>query len=142
MATVAYIVRRALLKLDNIDANEAVDDSDSEDAIGALNDMMARWEANGLAMGWTPVVNPSDTMPTPDYLNGAIYYNLAIELAPDYGVSASNEVVNRAGMYMSDLMRDRYCEAPLYTVTCTPLPTGFGTGVFYNIDSDSPKMGW
>lgn len=141
MATVGRIVKRVLGKLNVIDAREDVEASDSELVIDSLNDMMYRWEANGLANGWTEVANPSDIMPCPKEVELAIIYNLAIEVAADFNAEPSAAVVNRADMYMRTMQADRYNESPLYTITDNPF--GSATrGIYFNIDTDSPRYGW
>jgi hypothetical protein len=127
MATVGNIIKRALGKLNAFDSGEALPSADSSDAIDNLNTMMTRWEADGLASGWVNVANPSDDMPTPPELDGAIVWNLAIELAPDYDMEPSQVVVNRAGIYMAALERDRYVEAPIYSENDAPMGSGMAS---------------
>jgi len=55
--------------------------------------MCNRWEANGLALGWVNVTAPDGTMPSPTEAEEAIAYNLALRLAPEYGVQPRQDVV-------------------------------------------------
>ena len=59
------IVRGALLMLRVIDASEAVPAEHMQDGIAVLNSMMARWEANGVSVGWTDSRKPEDVAPIP-----------------------------------------------------------------------------
>lgn len=85
MTTVAKLVRNALMRIRVIDAVQPVKPEDMSDAIEALNAMMARWEADGIALGWSPVSNPSDDVPIPDEAIEPVWYNLALRMRANYG---------------------------------------------------------
>lgn len=124
MSTVSAITRRALRLLNVLDANEAPEAQDSDDAIAALNAMLRRWEANGLALGWNDVVNPSDVMPSPAEADEAIAYNLALRLAPEYQAQPSAAIITFAADGLAALRRDRLVEMP--PEGCTDAPMGQG----------------
>ena len=48
------------------------------------------------ALGWSPVANPDDDMPTPPEFDEAIAYNLACKLRPEYGKPLEPDVVDFA----------------------------------------------
>lgn len=126
MTTVSDITRRALRLINAIDANEAPEAEDSDTAILALNAMCRRWEANGMAMGWNDVANPSDTLPSPPEADEAIAYNLALRLAPEYQTQPSSAVIVYAAEGLRTLQRDRMVEMPLRQTT--DAPRGFMAG--------------
>lgn len=126
MSTVSDITARALRLLSVVDANESLEAEDSNTAILALNAMCRRWEANGMAMGWSDVSNPSDTMPNPPEADEAIAYNLALRLAPEYNAQPSGAVIAFAADGLRALQRDRMVEMPLRQ--CTDLPLAYGRG--------------
>jgi hypothetical protein len=106
MTTVASIVRDALLHLRVQDAAEAVDAQAMQDAIRALNTMMARWEADGVSLGWTDVSAPTDTLPAPPEAEEAISYNLALRLRARYGVAVEPDVIQMATDGLAALRAD------------------------------------
>jgi hypothetical protein len=135
VSTVQDITTRALRLLGAVDANESLEAEDSATAILALNAMCRRWEANGMAMGWADVANPSDTMPNPPEADEAIAYNLALRLAPEYQLSPSAAVIEYATEGLRALQRDRLVEMPL--VQANDAPCGAGRGMGWNIYTDS-----
>lgn len=106
MTAVASIIRDALSHLGVVDATEAPEAYQEEDAIRALNLMMRRWEASGIAVGWVDVDNPDDTLPAPAEAEEAIGFNLALKMAPRYGIEPRQDVVDYARSGKSALMAD------------------------------------
>lgn len=106
MSTVAQLVRDALMHLGVIDAVQPIKPQDSADAIRALNMMVRRWEADGLALGWVDVESPSNTLPGPPEAEEAIGYNLALRLQARFSTQASSDVIAFAQMGMSSLRAD------------------------------------
>ena len=113
MAQVQDIVRDALGHLRVIDANAPVKPIDMRDAIRALNLMVRRWEADGLALGWSDVSEPTDVLPLPPEAEEAVGYNLALRLRARYGVQVDPDIVALASAGLSALQRDRIVEMPL-----------------------------
>jgi hypothetical protein len=99
-------VRDALGHLRVLDANEAVEAEDARDAIRALNLMMARWEANGLALGWTDVASVTDDLPAPAEAEEAIGYNLALKLRARYNATLDQDTVAHANDGLAALRAD------------------------------------
>ena len=119
---VENIVTRALRLIQVIDPLQSVKSADMETAIVALNGMMARIEADGIALGWSPVANPSDDLPLPVEAEQAIAYNLAVTVAPEYGVTPLPAVQGMAITGMADLMRDVAVATPIRPILSVPLP--------------------
>lgn len=114
MSTVVKIVTRALRILDVVDASEAPTASDFETAVEALNGMMRRWEANGLALGWQDVSHAEEDLPAPPEAEQAIAFNLALVLRPEYlGVTLGTDVYQIAADGLSALRRDMLVANPL-----------------------------
>lgn len=120
MATVAKVVGRALRLIQVVDARQPVRASDMETAIEALNAMIRRWEADGISLGWMPNDNPSDEVLVPDEAVQAVAANLAVVLAPEYGVSVSAVVAQMAAAGMNDLMRDQAIATPIRPILSVP----------------------
>lgn len=139
MTTASNLVSAALRKINSIDANEALNSNDFATGIDSLNRMAIRWEANGLSMGWSPVSNPSDVVNCPLENENALIYNLAMELAPEYGVPASQMVVALAQSNLAELRRDNFVSKPIYSNTRTPTASAMGAGTYWNIYTDGPN---
>lgn len=130
MTKVAEIVVGALGLLRVVDANEAPEAEDSRTAIQSLNRMMARWEANGYSVGWSPVRMPDEEMPSPVEADEAIMYNLAIRLRPMYGATLEPDVFAEAKQLKSDILADVFAANPM------SMEPGLPYGGRYNIRSD------
>lgn len=120
MATVAKVVGRALRLIQVVDARQPVRASDMETAIEALNAMIRRWEADGISLGWMPNDNPSEEVLVPDEAVQAVAANLAVVLAPEYGVAVSAVVAQMASAGMNDLMRDQAVATPIRPILSVP----------------------
>ena len=122
---VEKLVTRSLRLLQVIDPLQAVKPAYMESGIDALNGLMRRWEANGLTLGWTSVVNPSDDLPLPEEAEQAVAYNLAMILAPEWGVTPLPAVVAYALDGLSDLLRDQAVATPIQPILDIPWPQGW-----------------
>ena len=126
MSSVYDTVVSALRKIGILDPSEAPEAQQMNDAIGQLNRMCTRWEADGLAIGWVNVANPTDTLPCPIENEDAVIYNLATHMASDYGIVPPPDVVAYAIGSLDSLARDRMVEMPLELNS--KLPYGSGRG--------------
>ena len=131
MSKVQDITNRALRLLSVIDPTETVDAQQSENAIFAMNAMCRRWEANGMAMGWNDVANPSDDIPSPPESEECLAYNLAVRLAPEYGIQPSAAIVALAAGSLKTMQRDRMQEMPLRQTL--DVPDSFSGGRYNTI---------
>lgn len=122
MTTVADFIKDALLLIQATDARQPVKAVDMASGIRALNRFVRRVEANGIAVGWTDVANPSDDLPLPPEAELAVLYGLAVDLAPSYGTTPLPEVVGRAHEYISDLLRDQMVATPIQPILDVPVP--------------------
>ncbi len=125
MATVETFVKGSLELIQVINPRQPVVAADMQTGIAVLNQMMRRNEANGLALGWQPVENPSDTMPIPDEAEMPIQYQLAMALCPRYGVEPMQMVASTAYSLMNDLLRDQMVATPIQPILDCPAPDGW-----------------
>jgi len=119
---VENLIARSLRLIQVIDPLQSVKAQDMETGIFALNAMMARIEADGTALGWSPVVNPSDELPLPVEAEQAIAANLAIVVAPEYGVTPLPTIQAMALQGMEALLRDVAVATPIRPILSVPLP--------------------
>lgn len=131
MTKVAEIVGGALSLLRITDPSEAPEAEDMATGISALNMMMARWEASGYTVGWSPVANPDDVLTSAPEADEAVMYNLAVKLRPRYGQNADPDVFDQARRLKSDVLADVFSANPM------EMPRGLpGWRTRYNIRSD------
>lgn len=128
---VGQVIRQAFLILRTFDAQQDRDPIDDADALLALNNMMAMWESENLAMGWVPVSNNEQEMPTQPEANIAIYYNLAIFLADQYGANASQQATDIANN-SKGLLKALQESVTVNVCDYSDLPRGQGQRVGYS----------
>ena len=122
MTTVADFVKDTLGLLQIVSPVQPVKPEDMQTAIRFLNRFMTRTEANSIATGWTPVANHSDTVPLPDEAELGVMYQLALVLAPQWGVDPLPTVVAGAKLFMDDLIRDQAVATPIQPIIAIPAP--------------------
>lgn len=110
MATAIQIIRRALLLVGAIDAEEAVSARAEQDARETLNNLGQRWLASGLLPAWTDVTGPTASLVTAASANDALAYRLAILIAPEYGRAVPDAVAQDYVTFRAELWRDRLAE--------------------------------
>ncbi|MCS4234414.1 packaged DNA stabilization gp4 family protein [Stenotrophomonas sp. BIGb0135] len=125
MSKVGEVIRDSLLLLRVLDAGEAPEAEDSQDAIRALNLMMTSMEAEGISIGWSNVSSPDDEMPCPFENEQGIAYLLATRLRPNYGKPLDPDVIQGAREGMA-AMAAQVASADYSRVTYPDLPAGQG----------------
>ena len=120
MATVGDIVARTLRLIRVNDATQNPAPEDFATCIVALNAMMARWEADGLSLGWIPVSLPSEPLPAPVEAEECITYQLCGRVADEYGKQVSAVVAAIAGQTYDSLLRDVKNASPI--IQCSNAP--------------------
>jgi hypothetical protein len=113
MALVSAIVNGAYEVLTVVDAAGVPDAAEASTAVRVLNQLCARLEANGLALGWKAVDSVTDTLPAPDEAHEALIYQLALRLNGRFGSPMSDDDKRLAERFLNDLRRDRAVEMPL-----------------------------
>lgn len=131
MATVDEVYRRALRLIKVLDVGESPSGPAVDVALPILNQMMARWEEDGIAVGWVAVSNTGTTISAPDSALQAIAYNFAVMLAPEYDVEPSSLVVATAERERAALERDSIKHA-LEPTNMSHLP---GEGSVFDINT-------
>lgn len=126
MTTVADFIKDTLGLIQQCSPNQPVKDADMQTGIRFLNRLMRRTEANGIATGWTPVDNPSDTVPLPEEAELGVMYTLAMMLAPQYGVTPLPSVAAGASLFSADLTRDQAVATPVQPILAVPMPDNGG----------------
>lgn len=94
--TAASLIRRALLILNVVDAEEATEAIESSDALAVLNAMLAEWYEAGIGLHDYSLSSVTDTLATDAADSEAISYQLAARLAPEYGGQMSPIAVEMA----------------------------------------------
>jgi hypothetical protein len=121
MTAVSQVVRDALLVLRVVDATEAPEAEDEQDAIRSLNLMMRAWEVDGYNLGWSDVATGADELPVPPENEEAVIYNLAKRLRGKYGAAMDEDSLRIAEQGMAsisaqatsaDYMQIRYPDLP------------------------------
>jgi hypothetical protein len=86
--TIAAIdmITRAYRLANVINANEVPDAEQGVTGLEALNDMMTQWDGDGIKLGWTVVGGQADTLPLQRQDYRAVRFNLAVELAGEFGI--------------------------------------------------------
>lgn len=124
MATVAEFARIPFGLLQIVSPQQAIKAQDMATFITTLNMVCRRLEANGLALGWQDVSNPSDTLPMQVESQLGVAYQTALTMAPMWGVSPMPAVVAGAQQYMEDLRRDQAVATPIMPILDAPIPSG------------------
>jgi len=99
MTTRATILAKAFGRLGITDYEFAVEPDEWADARTALDGMMAEWEGAGIILGYTPSNdddNDAVLMTTPAWADQALWNNLALRLAPDFGKTPSPDLKRHA----------------------------------------------
>lgn len=126
MTTVAVLVKDTLGMLGVFDPRQPVRGEDMETAIRFLNRLCERIEADGISLGWTPVENPSDTVPLPSEVELGVMYLLAVILAPHWQVSVPQEVLLGGRRFEEAMLRDQAVATPIRQLVDVPVPSNWG----------------
>lgn len=125
MATALKHIERAFSKAGIKPAEEPLTNSEIEDALDCLNDLLSNWDGTGILKGTDPVMNPSDELAVPRYASWAIKSNLALMIAGEYGIQISQALAFDAVNSMNSLLSISLDKSPLpYPST---LPRGSGS---------------
>jgi hypothetical protein len=95
MATALDIILGSLRRLGVLGSGQSPTSSETADALEALNDMGASFDARNVYTGWSPLVLTDDVI-LEDRHHEALKYMLAERLADDYGMDVSANIKKRA----------------------------------------------
>lgn len=101
---------------------------DEDDDIETLNYLLLDWQGDGINLGFSKVHDLGQQVPIPETAERAVVFNLAMELAPEYGMQTPGEVVRIADKTKSRLRRDSM--EPLVAQPSLP-----GSRKYYDIDT-------
>jgi hypothetical protein len=132
MATAQQVIDLSLKAIMVQGADAELQADEYNDAIFSLNTMMLAYDAQGIALGYTEVSSLSDEITVPAGALRGIIYNLAIDIAPQYGGEISPGVTNAASAG-EDAMLNIAVEAGTSAMPST-LPRG--TGNYYQSGYD------
>ncbi len=92
MATVSQAVKKAMRLMSILQVGEEPSAEEAQDATESMNDMLHAWELDGITLNHVDL-SYEDTLPYPEHHIKTISYNLAIELAAEFGKTAPASVV-------------------------------------------------
>ena len=90
--TAGQMVKDALVEITVQDDEQDVSGTDMAIGLRYLNRMMQLLDADGLKLGYTLVDGPNDPLTVPAGAYEGMMLNLALRLAPQFDVAASNEL--------------------------------------------------
>lgn len=98
--TANAIIRRAMRLIRALGQDETPTAEEAQDAFSAMTSMLDAWAIEGDMASDTVALptfaSPAATVDVPDGLTSVLEYNLALEIAPEYGKEPSQEVVRKA----------------------------------------------
>lgn len=100
------IIKGAYELIGVADPEETIDDALGQRGVKTLNQMIARWQRDGVGISYTQITTVQDDITAPIETHEAIEANLALKLAPRFGRSASAEVQAAARYGYDALLRD------------------------------------
>lgn len=107
MATAIQIISRALRLCGVLDAAQAADANDAQDALETMNAMLAEWHESDMGLPDYEFATLTAEQDTDIADRDAIAYQLAIRIAPEYGVDLKPLVIAQARDSLFR-MRSRY----------------------------------
>jgi hypothetical protein len=123
MTAVSDFIKDALGLIQAVSVNQPIKAQDMATGIRTLNRLMARSEANSIAVGWAAVSSPSEDLPLPAEAEMPVLYALAVALAPHWGIAPSREVMDGAYAFGADLSRDQAVATPVQPIVMVPVPS-------------------
>lgn len=100
----SQLIKDALVAINVIRATQTPSAEDQALCIRVLNQMMAKWEADGRRLNYIPVGTVTAVLTVPDGAIAGMQASLSIALCKYYGATASQELINDAvtGMAVID----------------------------------------
>jgi hypothetical protein len=124
--TALEMITRALRLANVVDEIDTPSAEQGEQGLDALNDLMGQWDRDGIKLGWEVVADLSDTIPLDLQDQRAVRFNLAIELAGEYGIDPLPRV-----QLIAKQTYDSLAKAHQPVVACSldqlPRPAGYGS---------------
>jgi len=92
VATFRDVITQSLEELGVLHVGETPSGDDVNDCFKRLNQMLQSWELSGIDLEFQTETSIDDDVPYPESHIGPFACNLAVRLAPAYGVSVSAEL--------------------------------------------------
>ena len=110
MTTVAIDMITAAYRLANVlNENEVPSAEQGVVGLSTMNDLLAQWDGDGIKLGWTIVAGQADTLPLQPQDLRAVRFNLAVELAGEFGIDPLPRVAKIASdTYVGLAKRHRF----------------------------------
>jgi len=105
MTTARDMITRSLRAIGVLHSTETPSADEALDGLSALNDMLNSWIYTGIDLEHATIESLNDVLPYPDDHMGPIRWNLAVRLAPDYGVELTAAVVALAKEGFDQMLR-------------------------------------
>ena len=129
VTTAADLIKASMQEI-LVQASEAPLEGDEyNDAIFALNNMMAAFDAMSIDLGYTVVKTLGDTITVPSGAIQSIVKNLAVELAPQFDSIVSNELARQAVTGIRTLRRI----TRKFPVSRMPSTLPIGSGNYHDV---------
>lgn len=123
--TASSVITDALQQI-LVQASEAsIEADEAQTAIRSLNRMMARWDADGISLGYTEVSNLADEITVPAGAIDGVIYNLAVSLAPQFDAAITPALAALASEGFKTIKRIAVDIPP--TMYGSTLPIGSGS---------------
>lgn len=103
--TVIELITDALTELNVIDVNEAPSPEQGQRALRRLNQMLADWENDGIRLGYYRQTDMDATVPLQEQDELGVTLNLAVALAPSYGIEIMDGLRTQADEYYASLAK-------------------------------------
>jgi hypothetical protein len=107
VATYRDIVNQALRELGVLHSGEVANADEGANGLTALNQMLNSWLYDGIDLEHITATGLTDVLPYPDDHHSAFAYNLAMRLAPQFGVAPTPVLIAMAAQGFR-YMQNRY----------------------------------
>lgn len=103
--TNVQLISDALRELNVISEIDTPSAEQGSHALRKLNQMLATWEVDGVSLGYYEQTSTAATCPIPDWSEQGVTAKLAIQLAPTYGATISQELLDKAETGWATILR-------------------------------------
>ena len=130
MTTARTLITRSLRTLGVLHSGETPSAEEANDALDSLNEMLGAWIHDGLDIEFVTIASLNTVIPYPPDHESAFRYNLAVQMAPDYGIAVT-PVIAAMAQQGYDRMRREYLNPPELVTDDALLPA-------YNVNGLNP----